>query len=138
MSISKHVLGVGVAGLLALSAAMPASAAPVLSNTAAVKQAAEAQTTEVCWRNNGGAVAAGVGVGLLAGAAIASSQQRSYYADPYYAPAPQYYGSQQYYGSPTVEYYEPAPSYGYYGGGNPYRSSRYYNGRADTNSVGNY
>ena len=134
MSISKHVLGVGVAGLLALSAALPASAAPVLSNTAAVKQASEAQTTPVRWRG-GGAVAAGVGVGLLAGAAIASSN-RGYYADPYYAPgyAPAY--GQGYY-APEPEYYAPAPSYGYYSG-NPYRSPRYYNGRADTNAVGNY
>ena len=129
MSISKNVLGIGVAGLLALSAALPASAAPVLSNTAAVKQADEAQVTQVRWRP-GAAVAVGVGAGLLAGAAIASSQPR-YYSDPYYAPAPAYYGS------PEVEYYKPAPSYGYYSG-NPYRSQRYYNGRADTNAVGNW
>jgi hypothetical protein len=132
MSISRNVLGVGVAGLLALFAVVPASAAPVLSSTSAVKSAADTQTTQVRWRN-GGAVAAGVGVGLLAGAAIASSQQRSYYSDPYYAPAPAY--APGYYAA-EPEYYAPAPSYGYYS--NPYRSSRYYNGRADTNAVGNY
>jgi hypothetical protein len=130
MTISKNALGIGVAGLLALSAVVPASAAPVLSNTAAVKQAADAQVTEVRWRP-GAAVAVGVGAGLLAGAAIASSQPR-YYSDPYYAPG--YAPAPTYYGAPEVEYYEPAPTYY----GNPYRSQRYYNGRADTNSSGNW
>ena len=106
MSISKYALSVGAAGLLALSLAPPASAAP-----------------------RGAAVAAGVGVGLLAGAAIANSQNNyGYYRDPYYAPSygPTYYG------------YETAPSYGYYDNGPTYRSSRYYQGRADTNATGNW
>jgi hypothetical protein len=130
MTISRNILGIGFAGLLALSAVVPVSAAPLLSNTAAVKSAADAQITQVRWRNSG-AIAAGVGVGLLAGAAIASSQ-RPYYSDPYYAPgyAPGYYAAEP-------EYYAPAPAYGYYGR-NPYSSPRYYNGRADTNAVGNW
>jgi len=126
MTISKYALTVG-AGLLALSFAVPVSAAPVLSNTAAVKSATDAQVTEVRWRP-GAAVAVGVGAGLLAGAAIASSQPR-YYSDPYYGPgyAPGYYAQ--------PEYYAPPPSYGYYNEGYQYQSNRYYNGRRDTNSA---
>ena len=133
MNISRNVLGIGVAGLLALSAVVPASAAPVLSNTAAVKSAADAQTTQVRWRPGAG-VAIGVGAGLLAGAAIASSQ-RPYYSDPYYAPGPTYYGPAETYYEPAPTY-EVAPSYGYYG--SPYRSHRYYNGRSDTNATNNW
>jgi hypothetical protein len=123
MTISKYALTVG-AGLLALSFAVPASAAPVLSNTAAVKSATDAQVTEVRWRS-GAAVAAGVGAGIIAGAAIANSNNY-YYSDPYYAPA---YGP---------SYYSVEPDYGYYGYTYSGPSHRWYNGRRDTNASGNW
>ena len=123
MTISKYALTVG-AGLLALSFAAPVSAAPVLSNAAAVKSATDAQVTEVRWRS-GAAVAVGVGAGLLAGAAIANSQNGYYYSDPYYTPPPAYY-------------YSPEPDYGYYGYTYSGPSRRWYNGRRDTNATGNW
>jgi len=62
-TVSKGILGIAAASLLALSLASPASAAR--------------------WHRGGGAVAAGAAAGFIAGAAIAASQPR-YYDDGYY------------------------------------------------------
>ena len=120
MNISKFAFGIGAAGLLAASLIAPASAAPVLTNTAAVKSASDIQPTQVRWRR-GGAVAAGVGVGLLAGAAIAS--QSRYYGDSYYEPG---YGAGYGY-EPGYDY-----SYGSYGNSSTAQVHPWYNGRVDT------
>ena len=117
MPITNHAIGFGVATVLGLYALAPVSAAPVLSNTAALKSAADDSVTEVRWgvRRRGlarAAVATGVGL-AVAGAA------RSY-AYGY----PSGYGYQSYsYGYPSSYGYAPystsyAPSsynYGYSG-----------------------
>ncbi len=93
--------------LLAGSLAMqtPALAAPVLSNTAALKAAASSDLVEVRWRGRGGAVAAGVAAGLLLGAIAGASSA-------YYGPPPYYYGP-GYYAPPYGPVYAaPAPVYG--------------------------
>jgi hypothetical protein len=69
--------------------------------------------------HRGGAVAAGAAAGFVAGAAIASSQPR-YYGDTYYD------GGY----APSYGY---AEDYGYPAG----PSSRWYNGRYDSNGVNN-
>lgn len=99
-NISKVVLGVATAGVLALSMAAPASAAR--------------------W-HRGGAVAAGVATGLVAGAVIASQQ-------------PRYYGDSYYYDDDSYV----APSYGYYEQSPAQTQRRYFQGRDDTNTNGNW
>jgi hypothetical protein len=127
MSIFKQALGAGVAGALVVSTLAPVMAAPVLSNTAAVRSAVSDQVTEVRWRA-GPAIAAGAIAGIALGAL--ASQPRYYgpgyyYAPPaYYAPAPRYY-----YGPPPVAY---DPYYYDY----PHPRTQYYNGRVDTNGAG--
>jgi len=128
--ITKHALSLGLAAAFLAAASVPSSAAPVLSNTAAVKTASSDGVTEVRWRG-GGAVAAGIGAGIALGA-IAASRPYGYGYGYGYGPS---YGDGGYY----EPYYEPAPVYGY---GYPYgyypQSHRYYNGRYDTNAVGNW
>jgi hypothetical protein len=118
MSISKHIFGAGIAGAMAISAALPATAAPVPTNTAAIKGAASEQVTEVHWRA-GPAIAAGAIAGFALGAAIASQ--------------PRYYGPGYYY-APGYYYGPPADYYGY---GYSYTPSRdhWYGGRVDTNGA---
>jgi hypothetical protein len=121
---------VTLSGMLALSVIEPTWAAPVLSNTAAVRSALPADIIQARTRNRGGAVAAGVAVGMI-GALIASSaaQNRTYYYGPAYSPGYYYpptygpysspYGYAPYYGP---GYYGPYPyGYGHYG---------YHDGRA--------
>jgi hypothetical protein len=55
---------------------------------------------------NGGAVAAGLALGLIGAAAIAASQQPRYYDEP------GYYGRPRYYGQPQPAYVYDEPSYG--------------------------
>lgn len=135
MTIPRYALSYGLAAALAAAMIVPTSAAPVLSNTAAVKAAASDTVTEVRWRG-GPAIAAGIGAGIALGA-LAASQPRypyygpTYYSEPYYGPT---YGSYE-------PYYEPAPVYGYgYGYGYNYHpypgQTRYYQGRADTATQG--
>ncbi len=96
---SRRVFSACVAGTLMISAAAPSWAAPVLSNSAAVKSAVAGDVVDVHWRGRGavwGGVAAGLALGAIAGAAAA----RPYYYDPGYA----------YYGYPAPYY---APSYDY-------------------------
>ena len=75
-TVTKHAISLGTAAVLALCAIAPASAAPVLSNTAALKSAADNWATDVRWRGRWGWGAAGIIGGLALGAAAARS---SYY-----------------------------------------------------------
>src|SRR5262245_47870743 len=108
---TKHTIILGTAGVLALCAIPPTSAAPVLSNTAAVKSAADSWVSDVRWRRYGGwgrgAVAAGVIGGLALGAAAAARSS--------------YYG----YGYPSYGYGYTYPSYGYGYSYAPYSSGYY-------------
>jgi len=132
-TMSKLTIALGVASALALGTDA-ASAAPVLSNTAAVKASAPSQTTEVRWVGRGGwgwrgggwrgggwgwgGAAAGLAAGAIIGSAIAAPYYGGYgypygygYYDPGYAygPAPVY-----------------AAPYGYYGDGYGWRGRRCY------------
>jgi hypothetical protein len=106
-SLSAGVLALSIAWTMATGiVAQPASAAPVLSNAAVVKQAAANDVIEVRWRGrrgSGAAVAAGVIGGLIIGGIAAATAPRYYYDDYYYGPG--------YYGPPPVVY-GPAPVYG--------------------------
>src|SRR5262245_55503267 len=126
---TKHTIILGTAGVLALCAIPPTSAAPVLSNTAAVKSAADSWVTDVRWRRYGGwgrgAVAAGVIGGLALGAAAAA--RSSYYGYQYsgygysYAPYSGYYG---YGGGGSYNYGYPYGSGSYNYGYGPYYGYR--------------
>lgn len=88
----KSTIALGVAGALAIAAASPSWAAPVPSNTAALKSAAPTETTDVRhFRHRGvgpGLLFGGLALGL-AGAALASPY---YYDDgPGYGYGPGYY-----------------------------------------------
>jgi hypothetical protein len=100
----KAASGITLAGALALGMASSSMAAPV-SNAAALKSAVPEQTDQVRWR--GGGFGAGLGVGLLGGAALGYG----------YGPGYGYY--------PAYGY----PAYGYYGGPYYYGHRRYYGGR---------
>jgi hypothetical protein len=112
------------AGLVALVG--PASAAPVLSNTAALKQSVASDVEQVRWRGNT-AAAAGLGFlgGAIVGSAIANSNRGYYYGEPYgYGGAYAY--DPGYYAAPAPRYY----NRGYYGGG-----VNSYCGRVDSSGV---
>jgi hypothetical protein len=115
-ALIKGTIGVATAATIALTAVAPATAAPVLSNTAAVKAAAEPATTDVRWGWGwgwGGALAAGI-IGGLAIGALASAP---YYGYGYGYPAYGYgYGYGPYYASGPYFSYGYAP-YGYYSPG---------------------
>ena len=114
LTVTKHAISIGTAAALTLCAIAPASAAPVLSNTAALKSAADNWATDVRWRRwgwGGGAVAAGVIGGLALGAAAARS---SYYYG--YGGYP-YYGYSSGYAPYSTGYYGYPYSGGYYGYG---------------------
>ena len=117
------VAALTLAFAVTVGAAGQSSAAPVLSMTTAVKDAAPAAASEVYYRrgraygrhynNNGGAVALGV-LGAVAGAAIYSQNRGPYYQQGYYG------------GGPSYGYGGPSYGHGYGGGqgyyGNPYNS----------------
>jgi hypothetical protein len=104
----RRLATLGVAGVLALSAAVPLAAAP-LSNAVDLKAAA-ADTTQIRWRGHRGhGWVPGAVIGGLAAGAIIGSQ--AYRADPYY------YGGYAYDAYPYDSYaYSPGYSYapGYY------------------------
>lgn len=115
---AKNTVALGLVGALAMAGASPTWAAPVPSNTAAVKAAVSTPTTEVRFRHRGfgpGVAFGGLALGL-AGAALA--------APYYYAPPPSYgyaYGPDYYYGDPGYAY-APAP----YAWGPHYRHYRHW------------
>ena len=101
---------VALAVALTAGTAGQSSAAPVLSMTTAIKDAAPAAASDVryyrrgrYYRNNGGAVALGI-LGAVAGAAIYNQNRGPYYQQGYYGGGPSYgygYGSgPRYYGYP--------------------------------------
>jgi hypothetical protein len=98
----------GLAAAMALSAATPAAAAPVLTNTTAVKAAVTDDATQVRWRGrgwrgHGPAVVGGLAAGALIGGAIATSPyHHGYYAYDPYPGAYAYAGPTYYYGSPEL------------------------------------
>jgi hypothetical protein len=116
-SWKSRAMVVVVAGATAIAGALPASATPVPTNTAALKQALPADVQDVRWRG-GGAFFGGLVVGGLLGAA---------FARPYYYGYPGYYYGYGY--SPyAYGYAYPYYSYGYgypYGG---YYYGGYYGG----------
>jgi hypothetical protein len=128
MNTSTKALGIGISGVLAISAIAPTAAAPVFCNTAAIKSATSDHITDVRWRA-GPAIAAGAIAGIALGAAIAS--QPRYYGPGYYAPPPAYYG-------PPPAYYYPPPAAAYdpYYYDYPQSRTQYFQGRVDTNGAG--
>ncbi len=101
----RHLAGAGVlVGAITMGQGHSSSAAPVLSNTAAVRDAVTSDVVDVRY-GYGGAFFGGLVLGGLLGGAIAR---------PYYYPYP-YYG---YYGYPAYPVYRPYyygyPAYGYY------------------------
>ncbi len=124
-SWKSRATAVVVAGATAVAGAVPASAAPVLTSTAAVKQALPGDVQDVRWRG-GGAFFGGLVVGGLLGAA---------FSRPYYYGYPAYYGYGYGYGYSPYAYGYSYPYYsygygypygGYYGGG--YYGGGYYGG----------
>jgi hypothetical protein len=114
----KRAAVVAIAGAVALGAGSPSWAAPVMSSTASVKQAAPSAVSDVRYirgnrgrhyRNNGAGVALGVlgAVGAVAGAAAYGNHygNRGYYREGYYGDGPSYG-----YRGPTTD------GYGGYGG----------------------
>lgn len=113
----KQAVVIAVAGALAFGAATPSWAAPVLSSTAIVKQAAPSSVSDVGYRgryygNRGAGIALGV-LGVVGAVAGAAAYGNGYYGDPGYY-------QQGYYGSPYDGYaYEPTyvgPTQRYYRG----------------------
>jgi hypothetical protein len=88
---TRHLLVLGIAGVLGLGATSQSMAAPVIGSSAAVKAAAAGDTINVQWRRWGGGwrggwrrgwgwgPGLGVGLGLGVGAALAGP----YYYDGY-------------------------------------------------------
>ena len=108
-SWKSRAMAVVVAGATAIAGALPASAAPVLTNTAALKQALPGDVQDVRWRG-GGLFFGGLLAGGLIGAAIAR---------PYYYGYPGYYGYGYGYGYSPYAYGYSYPYYSY-GYGYPY------------------
>jgi hypothetical protein len=111
-------LAAALAGACALGNGYSAVAAPVLSNTAAIKQALPSAVTDVRYHRGGGAFFGGFVIGSILGAAIARPY---YYGYPGYGYA--YYPAYSY--GPYYPYADVypvyGPSYGYVGSGYVYR-----------------
>jgi hypothetical protein len=108
-TLRARALVLATAGAIAATAVTPTLAAPVLSNTTAVKSAVNGDVIDVRWRGRGVGlgIAAGVAGAAIAGAAVANSYYGPSYYDGYYNAAPGYYAepSYQYYGAPTGYYH---------------------------------
>ena len=116
-SWKSRAMAVAVAGATAIAGVLPAAAAPVLTGTAALKQALPSDVQDVRWWG-GGAFFGGLVAGGLIGAAIAR---------PYYYGYPVYYGYGYGYGYPPYAYGYPYPYYSY-GYGYPSYYGGYYGG----------
>jgi hypothetical protein len=131
-TLQQRAVAVGLAGAMMLGAVAPGLAAPVMTNTAVLKNvhADTSDVVDVRYRGHGyrgyGYRGAGIGLGLAAGAlfgaAVASSRNGYYYGDPYYARGygynygyepPAYYAAEPepVYEAPPVVYARPAPVY---------------------------
>jgi hypothetical protein len=126
--MKQALIAGATATVFAITAIAPATAAPVLSNTAAVKSAADSPVVDVRW-GWGGWLAAGVIGGIALGAL--SSPYYGYGYAPAYSYPYGYGGYAGYYGySPYTYGY--APYYGYSGystyayAPRVYRARRYY------------
>ena len=132
-SWTSRAMAVVVAGATAIAGAFPASAAPVLTNTAAVKQALPGDVQNVRWGWRGGWGGGAFVGGLVAGGLIGAAFARPYYGYPNYYGYGYGYGYSPYAYGYSYPYYSdyayPSYSYGYgypYGGGGYYRG--YYGG----------
>ena len=117
-SWKSRAMAVVVAGATAITGAFSASAAPVLTNTAALKQALPGDLQDVRWRGHGGGAFIG---GLVMGGLLGAAFARPYYYGGYYG-YPAYYGYG--YGYPYGYGY----SYPYYSYGSGYPYGGYYYG----------
>ena len=117
MTINRNrIVALGVAGALAIGLAVsagPVLAAPVTSNTAALKQIDVSNVVDVQWgrrgyRRGAGPWVAGAALGIIGGAIAAQAYRDNYYYDEGYA-----YG--------RYPYAAPYPAQPYYGGYAPYR-----------------
>ena len=104
----KRAVVIAIAGAVALGAVTTVSAAPVLSSTTALNNAAPSSVIDVRYyrhgnyRNYGPGVALGA-LGAAAAIAGAATYRNGYYGD-------RYYGDRGYYGR---NYYGSGPYYGY-------------------------
>lgn len=105
----RNKLPAAALAIATLAAATPSFAAPVLSNTAVLKQSVATDVERVHWRGRGyggAAAAAGIGIvgGAIIGSAIANSNRGYYYGEPYgtYGGA---YAYEPGYGAPAPQYY---------------------------------
>lgn len=113
----KRAVVIAIGGAVALGVVTPSSAAPVLSNTTAVKEAAPSAITDVRYRGHRGRVyrsnGAGVALGILgaAGAVVgATAYGRGSYRNPGYQRG--YYDG-GYGGGPYYGYTREPANYGY-------------------------
>jgi hypothetical protein len=108
--------------MAAMSSSQAAPLAPSQSLAAVHAGNANSLVTEVQWRRRGyyrGGGAAGLGIGLAAGALIGGAIAAG--SNPYYGPG--YYGGPAYYPAPAPVVV--APSYGYGGDAEAYCMQRY-------------
>ena len=116
-SIKNRAIAFGLAGALALGISAGASAGPLPTGTATVKDATPTATTDVQWRRHRGwgpavGIGAGIAAGALIGSAVAARPYGYYYDEPVY-------GTPYAYDTPYAYEVAPAPSWGYgYRGGN--------------------
>ncbi len=113
MRTSKTLIALGVAGALSFAAAVPSLAAPVMTSTATLKQAATDHVIDVRWRGRGFGPA-GIIAGFAAGALITSEVAGRPYGPDYYYDSPAYADGPVY-----AQPYGDAPTYvapGYYQG----------------------
>src|SRR5262249_10712223 len=121
----KYAIGAAFGTAFALAAIAPAAAVPVLSNTAALKSAADSSVTEVRFIRRGTARRAAVaaGVGLAVGAAYGYGSSYPSYG---WGNTPSAnYGYTSYGGSYYGSGYAPYSSYSYNYGYAPYSSYSY-------------
>ena len=128
-TLTKYAICIGYAAALVLAANAPASAAPILSNTAALKTAADNGVTDVRWVARRGWARAAVATGV--GLAVAGAAASYAYGNPYR------YGYQSYsYGYPSSYGYAPYGT-GYYGYA-PYSYNYGYSGYSSGYTPGYY
>ena len=125
-TLQQRAIVAVLAGAMTLGAVAPGWSAPVMTNTAVLKSA-HAQNSDLVDVRHRGRVAAGVGLGLVAGAliggAVANANRGYYYGDPYYArgygynygyaapPPPPVYYAEPVYEEPPVVYAPPRRVY---------------------------
>lgn len=111
-TLQQRAIAIGLAGAMTLGAVAPGLAAPVMTNTAVIKNAHAERSDVIDVRSRGGRVAAGIigglAAGALVGAAVANSRSGYYYGDPYYARG---YGYNYGYSPPPTYYVVPEPVY---------------------------